>query len=196
MEEFSLNTSKWRLCSTTHYSFVGCSNEWYCRFGLAPSPNSPIAWRWRQNSAPKHWYSPTVLHSIKTQSTTIWIFADLTNWKRTAYISFLKFHNRNRTYRIRYNFAHFPRWDWWIIKNVGFEVFTAVTMKNAVIWDVAPCRSCEINWRFGRTSVQLQRSSYKIHVTVNVRNEMDPDSHLWLLTRMFVILFGVCPHPR
>jgi hypothetical protein len=25
---------------------------------------------------------------------------------------------------------------------VGFEVFTAVTMKNAVFWDVAPCRSC------------------------------------------------------
>jgi hypothetical protein len=26
---------------------------------------------------------------------------------------------------------------------VGFEVFTAVTMKNAVSWDVAPRRSCE-----------------------------------------------------
>jgi hypothetical protein len=24
-----------------------------------------------------------------------------------------------------------------------FEVFTAVTMKDAVFWDVAPCRSCE-----------------------------------------------------
>jgi hypothetical protein len=29
-----------------------------------------------------------------------------------------------------------------------FEVFTAVTMKNAAFWDVAPCRSC-VNWRFG-----------------------------------------------
>jgi hypothetical protein len=28
---------------------------------------------------------------------------------------------------------------------VGFEVFTAVTMKNAVFWDVAPCTSCELN---------------------------------------------------
>jgi hypothetical protein len=27
---------------------------------------------------------------------------------------------------------------------VRFEVFTAVTMKNAVFWDVAPCRSCVI----------------------------------------------------
>jgi hypothetical protein len=31
-----------------------------------------------------------------------------------------------------------------------FEVFTAVTMKNAVFWDVAPCRSC-VNRRFGGT---------------------------------------------
>jgi hypothetical protein len=31
---------------------------------------------------------------------------------------------------------------------VGFEVFTAVTMNNAVFWDVAPCRSC-LNRRIG-----------------------------------------------
>jgi hypothetical protein len=30
---------------------------------------------------------------------------------------------------------------------VRFEVFTAVTMKSAVFWDVAPCRSC-VNRRF------------------------------------------------
>jgi hypothetical protein len=28
------------------------------------------------------------------------------------------------------------------VEVVRFEVFTAVTMKNAVVWDVAPCRSC------------------------------------------------------
>jgi hypothetical protein len=39
---------------------------------------------------------------------------------------------------------------------VGFEVFTAVTMKNAVFWDVAPCTSCEINRRFERT--------YRLHL--------------------------------
>jgi hypothetical protein len=33
---------------------------------------------------------------------------------------------------------------------VIFEVFTAVTMKNAVFWNVAPCRSC-VNRRFGGT---------------------------------------------
>jgi hypothetical protein len=33
---------------------------------------------------------------------------------------------------------------------VRFEVFTAVTMKKAVFWDVAPCRS-GVNPRFGGT---------------------------------------------
>jgi hypothetical protein len=36
------------------------------------------------------------------------------------------------------------------ILNVRFEVVTAVTMKNAVFWDVAPCSSC-VNRRFGGT---------------------------------------------
>jgi hypothetical protein len=34
--------------------------------------------------------------------------------------------------------------------SVRFEVFTAVTMKNAVFWDVAPCVPCE-NRHFGGT---------------------------------------------
>jgi hypothetical protein len=33
---------------------------------------------------------------------------------------------------------------------VRFEVFTAMTMKNAVFWDVTPCGSCK-NRRFGGT---------------------------------------------
>jgi hypothetical protein len=35
---------------------------------------------------------------------------------------------------------------------VRVEVFTAVTMKNAVVWDVTPCGSCK-NRPFGGTSV-------------------------------------------
>jgi hypothetical protein len=34
--------------------------------------------------------------------------------------------------------------------DVGFEVFTAVSMKNAVFWDMAPCKSC-VSRRFGGT---------------------------------------------
>jgi hypothetical protein len=33
---------------------------------------------------------------------------------------------------------------------VGYEVSTAVTMKNALFWDVTPCGSCK-NRRFGGT---------------------------------------------
>jgi hypothetical protein len=33
------------------------------------------------------------------------------------------------------------------INTVRFEVFTAVTMKNGVFWDVTPCDSCK-NRRF------------------------------------------------
>jgi hypothetical protein len=41
----------------------------------------------------------------------------------------------------------------WYMKGkycVRFEVFTAVTMKNAVFWDVTPYGSCK-NRRFGGT---------------------------------------------
>jgi hypothetical protein len=34
--------------------------------------------------------------------------------------------------------------------HVRFEVFTAVTMKNGVFWDVTPCGSCK-NLRFEGT---------------------------------------------
>jgi hypothetical protein len=38
---------------------------------------------------------------------------------------------------------------------VRFEVSTAVTMKKAVFWDVAPCRNC-VNRRFG--------GKYRLHL--------------------------------
>jgi hypothetical protein len=41
------------------------------------------------------------------------------------------------------------------MNSVRFEFFTAVTMKNAVFWDVAPCRSC-VNRLFGGT--------YRLHL--------------------------------
>jgi hypothetical protein len=43
---------------------------------------------------------------------------------------------------------------------VRFEVFTVMTMKNAVLWDVAPCRYC-VNRPFGRT--------YRLHLQ-GIRN--------------------------
>jgi hypothetical protein len=36
------------------------------------------------------------------------------------------------------------------IYDIRFEVFTAVTVKNAVFWDVTPCGSCKSR-HFGGT---------------------------------------------
>jgi hypothetical protein len=40
--------------------------------------------------------------------------------------------------------------------NVRFEVFTAVTKKNGVFWDVTPCGSCK-NRRFGASIIRVTR---------------------------------------
>jgi hypothetical protein len=44
---------------------------------------------------------------------------------------------------------------------VRFEVFTAVTVKNSVFWDVTQCGSCRIR-RFGGTSRHNHQSDKNI----------------------------------
>jgi hypothetical protein len=48
---------------------------------------------------------------------------------------------------------------------VRFEVFTAATMKNAIFWDVAPCRS-SVNRRF--------RGTYRLHLQGRKVREEEP----------------------
>jgi hypothetical protein len=51
-------------------------------------------------------------------------------------------------FHVRYKLGFYiPEDD---IRHVRFEVFTAVTMKNGVFWDVTPCGSCK-NRRLGGT---------------------------------------------
>jgi hypothetical protein len=67
---------------------------------------------------------------------------------------------------------------------VRFEVFAAVTMKSAVFWDVAPCRSC-VNRRFGgprarnhreqvaadcRQNFKILSVIYSLNLTSKIRN--------------------------
>jgi hypothetical protein len=52
--------------------------------------------------------------------------------------------NQNNLYYSTYNNKQIT---WWKI----FFIFMAVTMKNAVFWDVSLCRSCE-NWYFRETA--------------------------------------------
>jgi hypothetical protein len=61
---------------------------------------------------------------------------------------------------------------------VRFEVFRAVTMKNAVFWDVALCTSC-VNRRFGGTyRLNLQgRKIRELHTTATCSR--------WFLARGF-----------
>jgi hypothetical protein len=54
-------------------------------------------------------------------------------------------------------YAHF-------LSYIRFEVFTAVTMKNAVFWDVAQCRYC-VNRSFGGT--------YRLHL----QGSLQPPAH-------------------
>jgi hypothetical protein len=43
------------------------------------------------------------------------------------------------------------------ISRVGFEVLTAVVMKNTIFWDITPCSPLKVNQHFGGTySLQLQ----------------------------------------
>jgi hypothetical protein len=64
---------------------------------------------------------------------------------------------------------------YWENKNlhVRFEVFTAVTMKNAVFWDVAPCRYC-VNRHFGGT--------YRLHLQGRKICEQGTRVSRWLQT--------------
>jgi hypothetical protein len=56
---------------------------------------------------------------------------------------------------------------------VSFEVFTAVTMKNAVFWDVAPCIFC-VNRRFGGT--------YRLHLQGRKIRERGTSVSRWMQT--------------
>jgi hypothetical protein len=57
------------------------------------------------------------------------------------------------------------------IGNVRFEVFTTVNMKNAVFWDVAPCRSC-MSRRFGGTPTMeaIRFSETSVHTRTTRRH--------------------------
>jgi hypothetical protein len=74
---------------------------------------------------------------------------------------------------------------------VRFEVFTVVTMKNAVVWDVAPGRSCE-NRRFGGT--------YRLLLHGRIIRERG--TSLWLQTESQFLPYAssqkifTAPHPR
>jgi hypothetical protein len=81
--------------------------------------------------------------------------------------------SRHTTYKLKHRFKEYLYYSvlirWWcravhksdiltaicepilkVMWDLRFEVFTALTMKNSVFWDVTPCGSCK-NRRFGGT---------------------------------------------
>jgi hypothetical protein len=70
-----------------------------------------------------------------------------TSWVRSAYCS--------------WDYVFCPLDNW--MSDVRFEVFTAVTMKNGVFWEVTPCGSCKKR-HFGGT----KRLHRRLLVTANV----------------------------
>jgi hypothetical protein len=73
---------------------------------------------------------------------------------------------------------------------VRFEVFTVVTMKNGVFWNVTPCGSCK-NRRFGGTWCLLHQGDKIVAafvfpsspILVNLMNEAPGSSETSVLTR-------------
>jgi hypothetical protein len=76
--------------------------------------------------------------------------------------------------------------------SVGLEVFTAVTMKDYILWDVAPCGSCK-NQRFGRTcchhlqgrKIPLARKSVSSLIFSTLKMEVTRSSETSVLTNPY-----------
>jgi hypothetical protein len=70
---------------------------------------------------------------------------------------------------------------------VRFEVFTAVTTKNGVFWDVTPCGSCK-NRRFGGT--------YASVVVVTRIGELGTTLAVFLLSLRRLLVIAIDVHSR
>jgi hypothetical protein len=105
------------------------------------------------------------LSSLGTWTSLFWLHTEQPNLC-TAYL-FIKDEyliNKQRKYYVR------------------FEVFTAVTMKNAVFWDVTPCRSC-VSRRF--------RGTYHLHLQDRKIRKRGTNVSRWLQTEPPVGRIGV-----
>jgi hypothetical protein len=81
--------------------------------------------------------------------------------------------------QLRASIIRVPRIDE-LGSTLRFEVFTAVTMKNGVFWDVTPCGSCK-NRRFGGVVAASVVPSAPILVAL--MKEALGSSERWVLTR-------------
>jgi hypothetical protein len=119
----------------------------------------------RQQVPPNGWLPTTKLQGVITQEITILIYLKHVSLVITSLHSKLDFNNTFADHDVIQNKRGY----------VIFEVFTAVTMKNAVFWDVAPCRS-RANRRFvGTHRLHLQgRKIFKRGTSVSLWLQTEP----------------------
>jgi hypothetical protein len=83
------------------------------------------------------------------------------------------------------------RWVLWNMKIfIGFEDFKAGTMKNAVFWDVVPCRSCE-NQRFGGKYHLHGATSQKMAFFMKIFDYAYLSLFLWWGAGLMLLLFSI-----
>jgi hypothetical protein len=119
-----------------------------------PNPNHQMAREWKQMAVDECLY----IFGASLHYAYWWTKESLSTWQQSTNI--LKSYLHNWEIHVQINYA--PQTTWQLKQDiryvllkycmycVRFEVFTAVTMKNGVFWDVTLCRSC-MNRRFGGT---------------------------------------------
>jgi hypothetical protein len=69
--------------------------------------------------------------------------------------------------------------------NVGFEVLTAVVVKNIIFWDVTPCSLLRCNRRFGET--------YRVHLQGRRKLYQHEPASTQMASKMFLLKFFFDP---
>jgi hypothetical protein len=91
-----------------------------------------------------------------------WIIACINRIQSLLISSWIKFWFVTET-KTNWNEIH-----WYYMQSVGFEVLTAVVMKNSVFWAITPCSPLKVNGRFGETSC-LHLQGRRISRIINQR---------------------------
>jgi hypothetical protein len=77
------------------------------------------------------------------------------HWNESIIVSIYK--NNDRAYCFNYRGVSLLSTSYKIVSNIaGFEVLTAVALKNTIFWDIRPCSPLSVNRRFGGT--------YRLHL--------------------------------
>jgi hypothetical protein len=98
----------------------------------------------------RHYVRFEVFTEVTTKNSVFWDVAPCSSCMNRCFGGTYRLHLQGRK-----SMSEKPAWAGGCRHYVRFEVFTEVTMKNSVFWDVEPCSSC-VKRRFGGTSVHTR----------------------------------------